>query len=353
MTYYFLLPNLDAGGAERVSITNARILKNNGFQVEFLNLGAPTGEMLTWITPEFKLTSLGYNRALSALPKLIRHMKAHPGDRYFASREHTNIVGLIAAKVAGNVIVVRLPNMPKNNLGGGRISFKSRVLRWFNNKYLKTAQTIIAQNDEMRAQLIEVYPSLKGKVVVINNPIDKEYVIKQADGHSNPFNLNEKNFLAACTVDYRKGIDVLMKAWPIVKKSIPNAHTYVIGRATSEYALKLMEDAITLPDFTFLGFQENPYPYIKYCDVFVLSSRMEGFPNVVLEAMCFNKPIAATTCVDVIKEIIRDGENGYCCNIERTDELAECIIKASKLKEIHNDYDLFDQQALLNCFKMS
>lgn len=353
MRYYFLIPNLDAGGAERVSITIARILKKNGCQVEFLNLGAPTGEMLSWITPEFKLTSLGYNRVLSALPQLIRHMKAHPGDRYFASREHTNIVGLIAAKVAGNDIIVRLPNMPKNNLDGGNISFKSRVLRWFNNRFLKTARTVIAQNEEMRLQLIEVYPSIKGKVVAINNPIDKEYIIKQAECHSNPFDLNEKNFLAACTVDYRKGIDILMKAWPIVKITIPNAHMYVAGRAKSEYALKLMEEAKSLPDFTFLGFQENPYPFIKFCDVFVLSSRMEGFPNVVLEAMCFNKPIASTTCVAVIKDIIKDGENGYCCNIEQTEELAECMIKAAQLKEIHNDYELFNQEALLNCFKKS
>lgn len=351
MKIFFLLPDLSAGGAERVCITIARILMKNGFQVEFLNLGAPTGEMLTWITPEFKLTSLGYNRVLSALPQLIRHMKLHPGDRYFASREHTNIVGLIAAKVAGNKIIVRLPNMPKNNLAGGRVSFKSRVLRWFNNRYLKTAQTVIAQNEEMRLQLIEVYPSIKEKVVSINNPIDKEYVIKQGEGHSNPFDLNEKNFLAACTVDYRKGIDILMKAWPIVKKSIPNAHMYVAGRNSSEYAVKLMEEAKALHDFTFLGFQGNPYPYIKSCDVFVLSSRMEGFPNVVLEAMCFNKPIAATTCVDVIKDIVKDGENGYCCNIEQTEDLAECMIKASKLKEIQKDYNLFNQEALLNCFK--
>ena len=350
-TYYFLLPNLDAGGAERVSITIARILKKNGLQVEFLNLGAPTGEMLTWITPEFKLTSLGYNRVLSALLRLIRHMKSHSGDVYFASREHTNVVGLIAAKVSGNDIIVRLPNMPKNNLDGGRVRHKTRVLRWFNNRYLKTARTVIAQNEEMRLQLIEVYPSIKEKVVAINNPIDKEYVIKQAEGHSNPFDVNEKNFLAACTVDYRKGIDILMKAWPIVKKSIPNGHMYVAGRATSEYALKLMEEVKTLRDFTFLGFQENPYPYIKFCDVFVLSSRMEGFPNVVLEAMCFNKPIAATTCVDVIKDVVKDGENGYCCNIEQTEELAECMIKAAQLNDIHSDYDLFNKDALLNCFK--
>lgn len=350
-TIYFLLPNLDAGGAERVSITIARILKKNGTQVEFLNLGAPKGEMLSWISPEFKLTSLGYNRVLTALPKLIQHMKSHSGDCYFASREHTNIVGLVAAKFAGNDIVVRLPNMPKNNLDGGRISLKSRVLRWFNKKYLKTARIVIAQNEEMREQLLEVYPSLDDKVVAINNPIDKEYVLAQALGHSSPFEANERNFLAACTVDYRKGIDILMRAWPIVKKAIPHAHMYVAGRTTSEYAVKLMDEARNLSDFTFLGFLENPYPFIKFCNVFVLSSRMEGFPNVVLEAMCFNKPIASTICVDVIKDIIQPGVNGFICGVEDPDSLAKAMINASMLQGVNNSYEMFHVDQLLEVFR--
>lgn len=54
---YFLLPNLSAGGAERVSITIARLLRKEGFDVEFLNLGHRNGEMLKWIEPEFKMTS--------------------------------------------------------------------------------------------------------------------------------------------------------------------------------------------------------------------------------------------------------------------------------------------------------
>lgn len=350
-TIFFLLPNLDAGGAERVSITIARILKNKGFQVEFLNLGAPIGEMLSWITPEFKLTSLGYKRVLTSLPRLIRHMRSHSSDWYFASREHTNIVGLIAAKVAGNDIIVRLPNMPKNNLDGGSINFKSRVLRCLNNQYLKTARTVIAQNEEMRLQLIEVYPSIKEKVVAINNPIDKEYVIKQTEGHSNPFYSNEINFLAACTVDYRKGIDVLIQAWPKVINTIPKAHLYIIGRDNSDYAFGVKKQAERYSNITFLGFQSNPYPYMKYCDVFVLSSRMEGFPNVVLEAMCFNKPVASTTCVDVINEIIKSGVNGYTCGIEDSEALADAMINASQLQEMKNSYDLFQIEQLLEVFR--
>ena len=102
---------------------------------------------------------------------------------------------------------------------------------------------------------------------------------------------------------------------------------------------------------TFLGYKENPYPYFKYCDVFVLPSRMEGFPNVVLEAMCFNKPVAATTCVNVIKDIIIFGENGFYCPIEDEKALADIMLRSVNLKEISNNYNMFDKDILINIFK--
>ena len=56
---YIILPDLSAGGAERVAITIARILKKSGFNIEFINLGNPEGEMYDWIVPEFNMTSFG------------------------------------------------------------------------------------------------------------------------------------------------------------------------------------------------------------------------------------------------------------------------------------------------------
>ena len=349
--YYFLIPDLSAGGAERVSITIARILKKNGFDVEFLNMGSPDGEMKSWIEPEFQMTSFGCNRVLAALPKLKAFMKNHPDGNYFSSREHTNLIGLLAAKQEHRDIVVRIPNMPNNKLEKGLSGFKMRIIKSLNKRMLPYAKNIIAQNSEMRKQLLSFYSLTGDKVVAINNPIDKDFVIKSAEGFDNPFPKEATVFLAACTIDYRKGIDVLMKAWHKVKSSIPNAKAYVIGRDTSDYAAQLKNEAQNLNDFVFLGFKSNPYPYLKYCDVFVLPSRMEGFPNVVLEAMCFDRPVASTTCVNVIKDIIQPGKNGCYCDIEDADALASAMLNAAKLKGIENSYNLFQLDKLLEVFK--
>lgn len=351
MTYFFLLPNLDAGGAERVSITFARLLKKNGFDVEFLNLGIAKGDMESWLVPEFKLTSFGCCRVLKALPKLVAFMRNHPNDAFFSSREHTNLVGLLAARLTHRKIIVRIPNMPNNKLESGLIGLKMHIVKTINKCLFSSASAIIAQNKEMRNQMLSYYSLPKDKVVAINNPVDKEYIQKSAERSTNPFLNDEKVFLAACTVDYRKGIDVLIDAWPRILNSIPKAHLYIIGRDNSDYASNVKKQAQQYNNITFLGFQSNPYPYLKYCDVFVLSSRMEGFPNVVLEAMCFNKPVASTTCVDIINEIVRPGVNGYICDIENSDALAHAMIEASKLNNVDNNYDLFRIEKLLKVFR--
>ena len=348
---FFLLPNLSAGGAERVTITIARILKKHGYEVEFLNLGSHDGDMVSWIEPEFKMTCFNYCRVLSAVPKLIHFMKEHPGCFFFSSREHVNIVGLFAAKLSKSKMIVRIPNMPKNKLSKGMSGFKMRVIKTVNQWLLPNARKIIAQNEEMRLQLLEYYNLSEDKVVAINNPIDIDYVRSSAERGANPFDASKVNFLNVCNIAYSKGIDVLEKAWPKVKLVIPNACMNIVGRKTSEYAKELVNKANELEDFIFWGFQSNPYTYLKHCDVFVLPSRMEGFPNVVLEAQCFNRPVASTTCVDVIKDIIMEGKNGYYCDIEDPEAMADCMIKAAKLKNIENKYNLFDKELLLNCFK--
>ena len=351
MTFYHILPDLSAGGAERVSITIARLLHKEGFKVEFLNLGFRKGEMLNWIEPEFKMISLECGRVLNAIPKLIAFMKSHPNSIYFSSREHVSLVGLFAAKITNSRIIIRIPNMPQNKLSKGISGMKMAVIKFINKSLLATAKIIIAQNEEMRNQILEFYNLPEEKVVAINNPIDIDYVRSSAEGSINPFDASKVNFLNVCNIAYSKGIDVLEKAWPRVKLVIPNACMNIVGRNTSEYAKELVSKANELEDFTFLGFQSNPYTYLKHCDVFVLPSRMEGFPNVVLEAQCFNRPVASTTCVAVIKEIILEGKNGYYCDIEDPEALAECMIKAAKLKNIENKYNLFDKELLLNCFK--
>ena len=351
MTIYFIFPDLSAGGAERVSITIARILKKNGFEVKFLNIGYPIGEMYNWITPEFEIESLYQKRVVSSIPMLIKFMRRHSDAFFFSSREHVNIIGLICASLTRREIIVRLPNMPKNKLVSGLNGIKAMIIKKTNSLLLNKAKKIIVQNEEMHIQAIKAYHLNPEKVVTINNPVDKDYIKSCVKDSTNPFKPDEKVFLNICNVSYSKGIDILLQSWEKVIKEIPNAHLYILGRTNTEYAQFIINSCKDNKTVTFLGFKENPYIYLKHCDCFVLSSRMEGFPNVVLEAMCLNKPIATTTCVNIIKDIIHPGINGFYCDIEDPESLAVCMTEALNLKNIDNNYNLFNEHTLLDIFK--
>ena len=87
-----------------------------------------------------------------------------------------------------------------------------------------------------------------------------------------------------------------------------------------------------------LGFQSNPYVYVKHADVFVLSSRNEGLPNVLIEALYMSVPVAATTCIPIIERIVEVGKNGFLAESENPISLSNAMIRALELKDIESTY---------------
>ena len=344
-----LVPNLDCGGAERVTVTIARLLKKNGASVSFVNLGIERGEMKNWIEPEFSLISLNCKRTLFAYNKLRKVLANNKGAVVFSSREHTNILALLLSK-SYNTTIVRLPNMPNNKLLGKKWTFKQQVIRFLNSQLLKRADHIIAQNKEMEEQASLVYELDKSKIHTIYNPVDSEWIHKQLIDDMKVFPTSGPNYLAVGNVSYAKGYDILIQAFRIVRTYKPTASLYVLGRTNTVYAAQLFSEYLNEPGVFFEGFKENPYNYINQCDVFVLPSRMEGFPNVVLEATVLNKTIVATKCVDVLNSIVIQGENGYLCSVENVQELADGMMNALSLKNGNNSYTLFNQDELLKLF---
>lgn len=351
MTCHFILPDLCAGGAERVAITLARILKEKGYDVKFVCLGSEEGEMRTWLIPEFEVEFLHCRRVLSAIPKMKRLFANRHDTILFSSTEHTSIATLLTGKHLGIPVIVRMPTMPKNKLYSGFIWQKWRVIHVVSRWLLPYAKMVIAQTDTMRSQILQYYHLPEEKVVTINNPIDKSYILSSAEGQPSPFEGTGPHYLTVGNISYAKSIETLVEAFKKVKQHTPSARLTIVGRNDSDYARNLLSHLDIDESITLAGFKENPYPYMKHCDVFVLSSRMEGFPNVLLEAMCFNKPIACTTCVPIIKKLVRPGINGYYCATESPDDLARCMLEASNLSGIQNNYDLFDKDSFTKLFE--
>ena len=164
-------------------------------------------------------------------------------------------------------------------------------------------------------------------------------------GASSPFNNNKHvRFVAVGRYHIDKGFDMLVRAFAQVKVHIPNAELYVVGAYDENNEVyrnvrQFVEDE-HLEDCVFcVGFKENPYIYMRYADCFVLSSRNEGLPNVMIEALYLGTPVAAMKCIPVIQRIVAECKNGYLASAGNVTELAEAMNKASKLGRIQTTYN--------------
>ena len=102
--------------------------------------------------------------------------------------------------------------------------------------------------------------------------------------------------------------------------------------------LNLVKDKGLQDYIHFVGYDDNPYRWMKFCDCFVLPSRIEGLPNVLVEAMYLGRPVVATKCIPFISRMVDDGKNGILCETENPQALANAMIKAVDLKNFKMTY---------------
>lgn len=175
---------------------------------------------------------------------------------------------------------------------------------------------IITQSIDMTNDLINNWGVCENKITQINNPIDIQNVLKQASRPSSiKFDSRFKNYVMAGRLSKQKGYDILIER--IANYSGQrDFRIYIMGKGPLQEELKDSIMLNGLQDVIYLiGYQNNPYAIMGQADGFILSSRHEGFPNVLLEANTLGLPIFANQCPGGINEIILEGVNGYSCNM--------------------------------------
>lgn len=344
-----LITRPECGGAERMTLLYGKILEKANFEINLLllQIHKDANNQLNAFIPNHWKVDLIVNRFRYLVINIYQYIKTHRPDVIFCSTiGFSNLVLLlkILHLFAGKVIV-RDCNMPSKH---------TKQSIFFSRCLFRYADILIAQTDEMKVEMMEFYHLKESKIRVILNPIDKDLILK---GIKENVEIISKSttFMACGRLQRQKDIITLIKAFQVVHNYISNAILYLIGKeGDTEYMNEIystirsceLEDRVLL-----VGFQKNPYKYLKQADVFVLSSLYEGLPNVMLEAMYLGKPVAATRCIPYISQVIVEGENGYTCPVQDERALAECMIAATKLKNTPPFRDLNQSDDLvLNVF---
>ncbi|WP_326981864.1 glycosyltransferase [Chryseobacterium sp. MYb264] len=159
----------------------------------------------------------------------------------------------------------------------------------------------LAKNDQEKQSVIKIY-----------NPIDREDTLKKAniEIEDYPFSNDIPTFVSVGTVYPQKGYDRLLE---VHKKLLDEGFRHQLIIIGDGYDLDniqaLLEKLELQKTAKMLGFRSNPYPYLQKADFYIMSSRHEGFPTIIAEALILNKPISATD-ISGIKDLLQDGKLG-------------------------------------------
>jgi glycosyltransferase involved in cell wall biosynthesis len=152
----------------------------------------------------------------------------------------------------------------------------------------------------------------KRKIVKIYNPLDtKEILTKSEQPVVNyKFDENVPTFISVGTVFPQKGFDRLLRVHKKLLDEGLHHKIVIVGDGYDFENIKHLKTELGVDETaTMLGFTDNPYPYFKHSDFYILSSRYEGFPTVLFEAITLNKKIIATE-VSGVNEMLNNGELG-------------------------------------------
>lgn len=330
----------DVGGAERMSVTITKSLDRDKFKVEYYLVGDFEDErapLKQFIPNDLSVHCIGSCSSILLILKFFFILAKEKPDVVFASVLNINNKLLVLRKLFRHVkFVIRCDNyLYTHNDKQRRI-----ILKTYPN-----ADIIIAQTEEMKQELIDEMHISEDKVVVLQNPVDTETINKKIQTGKIPYSDDGKvRYVASGRFAYQKGFDLLVEAFAIVKKQQPEAELYIVGRNDGGFedyyneVKQLIEKHGLQDSVKCVGFQNNPYVYMKYADCFVLSSRWEGLPNVMIESLYLGTPVAAFKCIPVIERIVTDGADGYLAEKENVESLAKAMMKASELGRVISVY---------------
>jgi glycosyltransferase involved in cell wall biosynthesis len=327
------LPGLYDGGAERVMLNLASGLIDSGYAVDLI-LAQAEGPYLNDVPSSVRLVELNKKhlstqRTLSSLPSLVRYIQREHPDAMLSGLNYANVVALWAKKLAR--VPLRLIITEHNTFSSERADLP-RYFRWILNTLMKlsypSADGIIAVSEGVADDLSYVLEIPRKQINVIYNPIiTPEIQEKKNEPLEDPWfeNTQPPVVLAIGRLTKQKGFDNLIRAFAQVRKQ-HIAHLLILGEGEDRPALlSLVKELGIEQDVRMPGFISNPYPYMANASLFVLSSRWEGLPTVLVEALYCGAPLIATDCPSGPREILKNGQYGQLVPVDNIVSLAQSI----------------------------
>lgn len=322
MKAVIVLAGLSAGGAERVISLITAQWADMGREVVVIAFDSPTDPIYHAFDPRVRIVRLGLattsGRLVDGLTTNARRigrlrsiLKRERPDIVISFLTKINAVTLAATAGLDIPVVVSERNNPMRQASHPLWALMLRLL------YAR-AYKIVMQTEASIACLPR---KVRAKAIVIPNPIAAAHLREQAGGDT-------ANFVAVGRLVEQKGFDLLIEAFARIAEKLPQWRLVIWGEGDGRPALERQVETLGLQDRIALpGLSGSARGWIDDADIFVLSSRYEGFPNVLGEAMAAGIPPIAFDCPFGPAEIIVDGQDGLIVPAENVDALAGAMAR--------------------------
>lgn len=337
------IPVLTFGGAEKVVITLANGLAEKGHKVDLI-LIKREGQLLHTVSDKVRLVPLGSKKTFLSVWKLRHYLQENRPDVLLSGLDNANIVSSLAMRVAKvntkHIIALH------TNLKQSYLRPRTKLHRFYPfimRRLFPNADHFVAVSECVAKQSGNFLGLTNDRIKVIYNPVINGKIKEKAfETVDNPW-LNDPNYftmVAAGRIFEAKDYPTMLRAFAKVLQEVPYARLIILGDGKQTIRREMeaiiskekMNHAVELR-----GFVHNPYAYINKASLFVLSSKWEGFGNVLVEALYLGKQVISTACDCGPDEILQNGKFGSLVPVGKPDELAKAMIDKIKVKSYRDN----------------
>ncbi len=323
----FVLPNLAAGGIERLSLVLSEEFLGRGYLVDFVlrqNLGA----LIEAVPAGANIRILEATRARNTFLPLVRYLNRYAPKAVIAAPWPLTCMAPIAARFAtgSTKVLVSEHNTLSKQYGANAFShwLKLRVTMALG---YRLADSRVAVSNGVAQDISALSGLNDDRFNVVYNPLWRRSV-PSAPGIERANEIwdsgNRSRVLTVASLKKQKNQKLLLDA--IAKIDEPNVVLTIVGEGAERSALEAHAQNLRISDrVRFAGFQEDPTPFYQTADLFALSSDYEGFGNVIVEALAAGLPVVSTDCPSGPGEILNSDRLGELVPVGDAAALAAAI----------------------------
>jgi len=327
----FFLPSLRGGGAERVALNLAQSFADYGVVSDLVAVSGK-GEFEGQIPAGVRLVDLGASRVILGLPRLVSYLRRERPTAIISFMDHAGIVALLARRLSGaSTRVICTIHNTLTHAAPNSSTLRSRLMPAFLRMFYPQADEVVAVSHGVASSFSEVTGFPLTKIRVIYNPVITPGLQTAGAGSAGHPWLSDGGppvVIGVGRLTRQKDFSSLVRAFARVVEKRP-ARLLILGEGEERSSLELLvrelglESSVALP-----GFLAGAHACMAQSAVFVLSSRWEGLPTVLIEALAVGTRVVATDCPSGPREILRGGELGRLVPPGDIPALAEGIVSA-------------------------